>query len=102
MEQESILTTNQLNKAISRKIESAPTKTDAKNLIKKAKSRVVLGLFLTSLCLAAVWKMSSVNIYVSFLLFFVSLYGAFYCLVLIYYVKIAKNAYSRKYGGVTV
>lgn len=99
MQQENILTTNQLNKAISRKIENAPTKTDAKNLIKKAKSRVVLGLILTSLSLAAVWKMSSVNIYVSFLLFFASLYGVFYCLVLIYYVKIAKNAYAGKYGN---
>ena len=100
MEQESILTTNQLNKAISRKIENAPTKTDAKNLIKKAKSRIALGLILTSLSLAAVWKISSVNIYISFLLFFISLYGTFYCLVLIYYVKTAKKAYSKKYGNI--
>lgn len=95
MEKEKILTIDQLSKAISRKIETAPTKTDAKKLIIKTKSKLLSGIILTSLILIAVWKTTSINIFASLLLFVIFLLGVFYCLVLSYSLTISKKAYSQ-------
>ena len=96
MEKEKILTRDQLNKAISRKIETAPTKTDAKKLIIKTKSKLLFGTILTSLILIAVWKTTAINIFASFLLFVIFLFGVFYCLVLSYSLAVSKKAYSQR------